>query len=127
MNSFATCDEVLELVTAEAAVSRAKAELERCTDVRSEIRDRVVSRFPLGVWVEVFGVRIRRRAGATGDKFSLSKMRAAGKTLPKHLQRFVTPSKPTNLVDVEPAGDAACELEQLAERVATLAAAEASS
>jgi hypothetical protein len=118
-----TRDEVLELVTVEAAYKKAKAKLDDADAARKKVRGRLLPKLPIDRYVELFGVRLRRRQGSTGDKFSLSDARKAGYKLPKYLERFVSKSRPTELLDLEPAADPAAELELLAEQVRELAAA----
>lgn len=86
-----TAAQAREIVAAEAKYSEAKAAMETAKEERDAVRAKHKDRAPLGEWIIVKGVaQIRRRTKGTGERFSLSKYRAAGHKLTKAMAPFVS-------------------------------------
>lgn len=61
------------IAKAEAEYSRCKKALEEAKDAREKVRARYRDKLPLGVEVEIGGLRIKRSEKSTGRRFSLSR------------------------------------------------------
>jgi hypothetical protein len=70
-------DAILALQLADVAYVQAQRALERAKDQREAVRARYRRRFPDGEWVEVDGIRIRRKVNKGGRTFSLTKYETA--------------------------------------------------